>query len=83
MGLESAFGDEWWGYVTNERTEMAKQKLNAAERMLAAKKRLVKRLKDDIADVREQAGYDIAKIEKRINIAQTIADAIENGTLKP
>lgn len=65
---------------------MAKQrkaKLTAAERMLASKRKLVERLKRDIAQVEDDAAWHINKIKARIEIARTLIDALEKGTLKP
>lgn len=55
----------------------------AAERMLRTKKKLVTRLKKEIADVRWQADEEVKRIESRIRIAQSLVDALERGTLKP
>jgi hypothetical protein len=58
-------------------------KLNAAERMLRSKKKLIIRLKSDIAKAQQAADYEIERIQGRIRIAQALADALEKGTLKP
>lgn len=60
-----------------------KVKLTPAERMLATKRKLVKRLRDEQAWVRQQAADRVAKIEKQIRIAQALIDALERGTLVP
>lgn len=57
--------------------------MNGVERMLASKRRLVKRLKTDIATIRENSQWHIGKIEARIRVAETLIDALEKGTLKP
>ena len=59
------------------------QRLTPADKLLASKRRLVKRLRDDIAWRRECHEADVAKIEARIRIAQVLIDALEKGTLKP
>jgi hypothetical protein len=59
------------------------QKLNAAEKMLAGKRRLIKRLKSDINWEQKNAAENIEKIQARIRIAQTLVDALEKGTLRP
>lgn len=60
-----------------------KKKLTAAEQLLASKRRLIGRLRDEIASVRGRADEAVAKIEGRIRIAQALVDALEKGTLKP
>lgn len=60
-----------------------KPKLNAAEKLLAAKKLLIQRLHGEIAGVRADGEERVKAIERRIRIAKTLVDALENGTLKP
>lgn len=56
---------------------------SAAERLLASNRKLIKRLREEIKRVRVDSDEEIAKIEGRIRIAQTLVDALEKGTLKP
>ena len=57
--------------------------LNAAEKMLKTKKKLIARLKQDIEAVRKDAEVEVSSIQGRIRVAQTLVDALEKGTLKP
>lgn len=63
---------------------MAKQKkpnLTPVERMIAGKRKLIARLKDDIADDLARHDEFKAGAQKRIRIAQALVDALERGTL--
>ena len=62
---------------------MQNGKLNAAEKMLRGKKKLIKRLRADIENEKQIAAQNIEGIEARIRIAQTLVDALEKGTLRP
>lgn len=56
--------------------------MDPAQRMLASKRRFVKRLREDIATIRAQAADEVAKLEVKIRIASAIIEALEKGTLK-
>lgn len=58
-------------------------KVNEAERLLLVKRKLIKRLNEEIVIVRENADAAVVKIQSRIRIAQTLVAALEKGTLKP
>jgi hypothetical protein len=57
--------------------------LNAAERMLKVKRKLIARLRRDLVDVQSEADRQKEAINSRIRVAQTLADALVKGTLKP
>ena len=57
--------------------------LNAAEKMLKGKKKLILRLRQEIKNVQFEADQEIERINGRIRVAQTLVDALEKGTLKP
>ena len=61
----------------------AERPKNEAERLLQSKVLLIKRLREEIRDTRADAEARVEKIEGRIRIAQTLADALKKGTLKP
>lgn len=60
-----------------------KKDMSPVERMKRGKSSLIKRLKNEINAVREDAAEEVRGIESRIRIAQSILDALEKGTLKP
>lgn len=62
---------------------MATKEVNPAEKMLRTKKKLIKRLTNEIALVRQNAEEEVEQIKSRIRLAQVLADALEKGTLKP
>lgn len=60
-----------------------KAPMTAAQKMLASKRRLVARLEGAIADIRDDADVEIAKVKGRIRIAHALIEALEKGTLNP
>lgn len=55
---------------------------DAAGRLsLKAKRNLVKTLERQIVSVRENAEAEIVRLKNRIFVAQTLADALEKGTI--
>ena len=68
----------------NERRNEAKvTQLNAAERMLKSKRKLIARLRREITQENEERDRQVLAIQARIRIAQTLVDALEKGTLNP
>jgi hypothetical protein len=57
--------------------------LNAAEKMLKGKQKLIARLRKEIRQVEIDAAAEIEGIKARIAVAQTLVDALQKGTLKP
>lgn len=55
--------------------------VDPAQRMIATKKKLIKRLESEIVDARMAAEDEVKRIEFRIRQARTILSALEKGTL--
>lgn len=55
--------------------------MTPVERMIAGKKKLIRRLEKEIVDARMNAEREVENIQFRIRQAQTILHALEKGTL--
>lgn len=59
-----------------------KEKLDAAQRLIKAKRLLITRLQREIVNVRECADADVSHLQNRIFVAKTLLAALENGAIK-
>ena len=63
--------------------DMKRQKMTPVQRAIHMKRCMISRMESEQRRIRYAADDRIAKIQKRIDVAKVIIEAMEKGTLKP